>query len=266
MGLAMVRLHFARLRVGYWAFMPLQAYTQAGTRSLPILVAVLLWLLIQGGLALAQSQGAAGGIAVGSHLGGLAGGVALGLLLGLRQEAAAEHHLYRGRRYIGRAQWFAAQGEFLEYVKRQSHDAEGHLELARACRAMERHVEADDSYRAACVLWARARRMDRVEAAYREARRGNPTFVLPPPLQWQLSTLLERALKLDEAERSYRLYAHVYATKPASPVALFRAARLAQRREAASEALELMQSLAREYPDSAEAELARQVVAEASST
>lgn len=257
MGLLLVRLHFARIRIGYWTFMPLQAYTEAGTRSLPIVVAVFLWFLIQIGLVVAQSQGSQGGIAVGSHLGGLAAGIACGLMLGLRHEAAAEHHLHRGRDYLGKAQWFAAQGEFLEYVRRRSHDAEGHLELARACRIMERHVEADDSYRAACVLWARRRRLDRVEEAYEEALRGNPGFVLPAPLQWQLATLLERAFKLDRAETAYRLFARVYSSKTTAPVALFRAARLAQRRDDEPAAQALFRTLVAEYPDAAESELAR---------
>ena len=202
MGLFLLRLHFARLRVAYWAFMPLQAYTRCGTAMVPVAFAILMWLGIQLGMVLMQLQGASAGVACGSHVGGLLGGIGLGLLFRLRQKARAEQHLQRGRRYLDQAQWYAAQGELIEYVRCQPEDEEGHLELARTYRLTGRHPQADHHYRQSCHRMARAKRLDRVEATYCEAERGSPTFALGAPQQLQLAQLLERCLKHEAAERA----------------------------------------------------------------
>jgi membrane associated rhomboid family serine protease len=262
LGLILVRLHFARLRVGYWAFLPLQAYARAGTNMLPVGVAAALWFLTQAAVALAQAQGGETQIAVGSHLGGLCGGVALGMAMGLRRDAAAEHHLHRGRRYLGAAQWFPAQGEFIQYVQQRPTDPEGHLELARTYRLTAQHRGADAHYRRACELLARSGRVDGVEAAHGEALRGNPDFVLPPMMQLQLAQFLERACKRDLAEQVYRTYARIYADEGGAPLALFRAARLAESRRSSGDARELYDLLLHRHPDSPEAEMALLALAE----
>ncbi len=257
MGVVLVRLHFARLRVGYWAFLPLQAYVQAGTRTLPVMVAVLLWFLMQIGLAVAQSQGGETGIAVGSHLGGLGAGAAMGMLLGLRRDAAAERHLECGRRYLTQAQWYAAQGEFLDYIRYCPEDPEGHLELARTYRLTTRSTDADSHYRLACEHFAQIGRMDRVEEIHGEAARTNANFALAPTLQLQLGKLLERTFKRDLAEQLYLTYARLYATHEGASFALIRAARLAQERRDNGGARALYVQLLLEHAATPEAEFAR---------
>jgi membrane associated rhomboid family serine protease len=255
LGLFLVRLHFARLRVGYWAFMPLQAYTRAGVVRLPVGIAVLLWFLTQLAIALTQMQGAAAQVAAASHLGGLFAGLGLGMMLRLRSQGVAESHLHRGRAWLDRAQWFAAQGEFIEYVRSRPEDPEGHLELARTYRLTDRHVPADRHYRAACVRLARAARMDRVLEVYREAERGHPDFVLDERLQHQVARLLERSLSLQDAERAWRTLALHFPTSGNAPLALFRAASLADDNESPWRAVEIRRELVDRYPDSNEAQL-----------
>jgi membrane associated rhomboid family serine protease len=232
LGLFLVRAHFARLRVGWWVFMPLQAYTRCGIALVPSACAIVAWFVIQAGMALLQNEGVAAGVACGSHLGGVVAGALLGLAYGLHRAARAESRLHAGRRYRDRSHWFAAQGEFLEYVRRQPNDEIGHLELARTYRLTGRHPQADHSYRRACALAARAKRLDRVEEIVAEATRGNWRFVLEPAAQLQHAHALERALKLDAARRAYERLAEEHPRAAETPTALLRAARLAASRRA----------------------------------
>ena len=109
MGLFMIRFYFAHLRVGYWTFMPLQAFTRAGIVRVPILFAVVIWLLMQLALIVTMTQGGLAHIAVGSHLGGLCSGVLLALLLGLHRDGSCELHFVRGRKYLRQGHWLPAQ-------------------------------------------------------------------------------------------------------------------------------------------------------------
>jgi membrane associated rhomboid family serine protease len=255
LGLFLVRLYFTRLRVGYWAFMPLQAYTRAGLVSIPVVGAISIWFLTQLAIAVMQTQGAAAQVAAASHLGGLISGVGLGFLLGLRSRGLAEAHLHRGRIYLDKAQWFAALGEFVEYVRRQPQDPEGHLELARTYRLTERHGPADRHYRLACARLVQLRRMDRVLETYREAQCGQPHFTLPEKLQHQVARLLERSLRPLDAERAWNTLAVEFPMSPNASLALYRAAQLADENNANGRADEFRRTLQEKYPHSDEAGL-----------
>jgi len=258
LGLCAVRLHFAHLRLGYWTFMPLQAFTRAGTANIPLLAAITLWFVLQAGLALMQLHGAGAGVAVGSHLGGLAAGVALGLMLGSRRAAQCDALLRRGQRYRDRAQWFAAQSEFIEYVRRVPGDPDGQLELARTYRLTGRNALADDHYRVACNVLASHGRLDRVEAVYLEAEKGNPSFVLAPALQLQLAQAQERSMRAAAAVQTYLRYAQEHPETQSAPLALYRAACLAAKRPGnADHAQSLYQRLMDDYPLTPEAGQAR---------
>jgi membrane associated rhomboid family serine protease len=257
MGAFLVRLHFARLRVGYWAFMPFQAYTRAGTTTLSVIPALALWFLLQLGIVMIQGLGGGAQVAAGSHLGGLATGIALALLIGLRSAGVAEQHLHRGQSYLQQAQWYAAQGEFVEYVRRRPRDIEGHLGLARTYRLTGRHTLADDHYRRSCEMLARSGRMGRVEEVPREAERGATGFVLGPTLQLQLAQMLDRTLRPEAAERIYLDYVRAYSQSTGAPLALYRAAHLARRRHDPEQSRDLLGCLLTEHPDSPEADLVR---------
>ena len=261
MGLFCVRLYFARLRVGYWAFLPLQAYTRCGTCFVPVAFAIVLWFAMQFGMLLLQREGVGAGIACGSHLGGLLGGVGLGLLLGLPSRARAEQHLHRGRAYLDRAQWYAAQGEFIEYVRRQPDDDIGHLELARTYRLTGRHPVADQHYRAACRSAVAEKRWDRVDQIFAEAEKGNSRFCLEPTHQMQLAQMRDRALNPQAAVPAYLRLVDTHPHAAAAPVALSRAARIAASTPSLAWQRETIQErLLEQYPDSVEASFLQQSV------
>jgi tetratricopeptide (TPR) repeat protein len=211
-------------------------------------------------MALIQLQGAAAGIACGSHLGGLLGGIGLALLLRQQDEARAEQHLHRGRRYADAASWYAAQGELIEYVRRRPENEEGHLELARTYRLTGQHALADRHYRTACHLVAAAKRFDRVEEIWVEARRGSVLFVLGAPQQMQLASMLERCFKSDAARHAYLDLVQHHPQTAEAPRALYRAGRLLRREP--GEAVAVLERLVETYPIAAEAALARMELAQ----
>lgn len=257
LGLFAVRFYFARLRLAYWAFLPLQAITRWGTATIPALFAIVLWFGMQLGLALLQAEGAGAGVACGSHLGGLVAGTCIAFALRLHVDGAVELRFHRGRRYLDRALWYPAQGEFIEYVRRQPTDVQGHLELARTYRLTGRQPQADHHYRTACRLMAAGKRFDRVEEIYVEAEKGNSHFVLEAPLQLQLAQMLEKSLKNEAAARAWGRLADTSPRSPQAPLALYRAARLAARTPGGElHAVQLLQRLSETYPEAAEAALA----------
>jgi hypothetical protein len=238
--------------------LPLQAFTRCGTVTVPALFAIVIWVGMQLGIALLQREGAGAGLAVGSHLGGLVAGVAIALGLGLHVQSCTERHLHRGRRYLDQAHWYAAQGEFIEYVRRQPNDEQGHLELARTYRLTGRHANADHHYRTACRIVAATKRFDRVEEIYAEAERGNSRFTLEPQRQLQLAQILERCMKHQPAARAYARFADSVPNAPEAPLALYRAARLESRdRRGDERSAALLRRLVEVYPDASEAAIAR---------
>jgi membrane associated rhomboid family serine protease len=255
MGLVLVRFWFARLRLAYWAFMPLQAYTRAGISRVPLVLAVVLWFLMQLGIGLTQVEGAPAEIAVGSHVGGLLVGVLIGLLSRLAHQARDEQHFDRGMRYVERAEWFAAHGQFLDYVGRRPEDPEGHLQLARTQQLTERLDAAAESYHRACALYVEARRFDRVEMVYREAQRARVGIVLEAGAQLHLARLFERTMKPLLAQQAYADYAARYPDLDAAPCALYRAATLAESIGETWRAHPFYRRLVETYPGSIEAEL-----------
>lgn len=263
LGFFALRMYFARLRVAYWTFLPLQAFTRAGAVTVPASVAIGMWFLLQLVLVLLQREGAGLGVACGSHLGGLVAGLGIAMAGGAQRAGRAEAHLQRGLRYLDQAAWYAAQGEFIDYVRLQPDDAAGHLELARTYRLTGRHALADQHYRQACRHHAAAKQLDRVEEIAREAERGNPRFLLDPPGQLQLAQALERSLKREHAARAFQCFAEAYPTAAQAPLALFRAARLAGAdRAGRARAALLYERLMEHYPMAPEAGLARAALAE----
>ena len=258
LGFFAVRMYFARLRVAYWTFLPLQAFARAGAVTVPAAFAIGLWFLLQLTMTMLQREGVGLGVACGSHFGGLLAGVGLAMAGGARRAACAEAHLQRGRAYLDRAAWYAAQGEFIDYVRLRPQDEAGHMELARTYRLTGRHALADQHYRRACRLHAAAKQLDRVEETALEAERGNPRFVLDPSCQLQLAQALERSLKREPAARAYQRFAEVYGEAAKAPLALYRAARLAGNDEAGRVRAELLyERILEHYPLAAEAGSAR---------
>lgn len=131
MGLALVRLPYARVAVAYWIFAPLVGQNRAGRKHLPLPAAVLSWLLLQVvQTAVARESGTT--VSYGAHLGGFGLGLALGLLLGFVPLAGAEAALRRAREQVRRGQPAAAAGEYEEYLRVCPDDSGACREMARA--------------------------------------------------------------------------------------------------------------------------------------
>ena len=255
MGMFLVRLYFARLKVGYWAFMPLQAFTRGGTTTVPVCFAIILWFCTQAVMVILQREGVAAGIACGSHLGGLLGGVGFALLLRQRPAAITERILQRGCEYRNRGLWFPAQGEFLEYVRRMPNDEAGHLELARCSRLAGAETLAVQHYRLAGRIVARAKRSDRLAEIAAEAERSLQGFAFEPSQQMQLAQARERGLNTDGAIRAYTSLVDSAPQAPEAPLALFRAWKLQSALDEARAAA-LYARLCQEYPFAPEAAIA----------
>jgi tetratricopeptide (TPR) repeat protein len=211
---------------------------------------------MQLGFALLQREGVGAGVACGSHLGGLVAGACIAFALRLHVDGAVELRFHRGRRYLDQALWYPAQGEFIEYVRRQPTDVQGHLELARTYRLTGRQPQADHHYRTACRLAAQAKRLDQVEEFYIEAEKGNSHFALEPPLQLQLAQVLEKSLKAEAAARAWGRFADSAPRAAQAPLALYRAARLAAQTGGEQHAIRLLQRLSETYPEAPESALA----------
>ena len=255
MGMFLVRLYFARLKVGYWAFMPLQAFTRGGTTTVPVCFAIVIWFCTQLVMAILQREGVAAGVACGSHLGGLLGGVAFALLLNQRPAAMTERILQRGCEYRSRGLWYPAQGEFLEYVRRMPNDECGHLELARSARLTGADSMAAKHYRLAGRIVARAKRSDRLEEIAAEAERSLRHFAFEPQQQMQLAQARERGLNLDGALRAYTALVDSAPQASEAPLALFRGWKLASKLDD-ERAAELHTRLLQEYPFAPESAIA----------
>jgi len=262
LGLFTVRMYFAKLRVAYWTFLPLQAFTRAGAVTVPATFAIGVWFLLQLVLVLLQREGAGLGVACGSHLGGLVAGLGIATASGAQRAGRAEACLQRGLRYLDQAAWYAAQGEFIDYVRLQPDDPTGQVELARTYRLTGRHALADRHYREACRLHAASKQLDRVEEIALEAERGNPRFLLEPAGQLQLAQALERSLKRAQAAREFQRFAEAYPAAEQAPLALYRAARLAGAdRAGQARAALLYERLVEHYPMAPETGLARTALA-----
>lgn len=193
MAFMLVRFYYARVAMAYWVFSPLQGINRAGRSYLPLAVAVALWLCLQVVQALAARE-AGTSVAHAAHFGGFALGLFMALTLGYHREGRAGQLRRRARRYLERGQALAAEGELLELLRLAPADRQALLELARARRMSGRGGEARaayrQAYRRALADGSAAEALD----IYREARRGDPSLVLPAEELARAAFLLEKQL------------------------------------------------------------------------
>ena len=262
LGLFLLRFPTARLRLAYWAFLPLQGINRTGVRELPAVVGLLLWVSMQVIFSLVQGNG--GGTAYGAHLGGLAAGLLLAVSLGLPRRAATEVHLLRARRHLREGRPLAAIGHLERYLQRAPHDVEAWLELARALRVGGDRAHATRVYRRVVEPMTRTS-TERATEVYLEARRADPTFHLPSEQQRKIAHWLEKTGRWKEAVTAHLDQARFHRDDPASVHSLARAATLLTTRlrdgRGAREVLEDARRRFPEHPlrDWIEGELARHV-------
>lgn len=226
LGAFLVRLYSTRVRVAWWVFAPLLAYTRAGRSDVPVVFAVALWALLQVVRSLIQFEGAAIHVAHVTHIAGFLFGIAFAVITGGWRTGRDEAHLLKARRYLSRAEFLGAQDELSAYLSRHPADARVHTQLARVLAQAGDAIGARAGYVRACELLLKEGQRGRAESAYEEAVRGYEDFVLPADTQLGLAFGLERNLKLETALRAYENFVRRFPLHPETAFALLRIANL----------------------------------------
>jgi len=258
LGAFLVRLYFARITVAYWIFMPFQGVNRAGTAYVPALAAVVFWFVYQGIYALVQFGTSGVGVAYSVHVGGFAAGVACGFLFGALPLARAERRLAAARRACARADFFAAQALYLDYLEMRLDDSRARVEAARAFLSGADIESAREQFTAAVRTLLNRGRRGEAEDVMAEAMRAVPRFALSQRAHLDLACGMERSLKHRAALDAYANFALRYPESSDAPFVLLRAAGLLERRFSRLEkALECYERLVERYPDDSWVDFAR---------
>jgi membrane associated rhomboid family serine protease len=203
MGVALVRLSYARVAIAYWVFAPLVGQNRAGRQRLPLPVAVLSWLLLQlVQTAVARESGAT--VSYGAHLGGFALGLLLGLLLGYAPLARAEAALQQARDQFTLGNALAATGAYEEYLRVYPDDRDVQRERARAEVVAGQRGAALASYRDLYRTYLREGRVPRALDVFREARHVQRGAGLSSTELADLANWFERSLAYQDAVGVYQ--------------------------------------------------------------
>lgn len=234
LGWFLLRYPYARIKLAYWAFLPLQGINRTGTTYLHVSVGILLWLLLQ--LVFAWVAGGSGSTAYGAHIGGLLAGLVLGLSVGQVQKGSVEHMLVKADRCRRAGNVLGAIGWLERYLRRRRDDEAAWLAYARQLATARRSGAAHRVYRE--LLGQRLAAGDLGDAAeiYLEARRGSSVFVATPDDQKKIAFWLEKSTRFAEAVTAYLDLARFYPEHSHREHALARASsllvtRLKDRRE-----------------------------------
>ncbi len=252
LGAFLLRFYFSRVRVAYWVFMPLQGVNRAGRSYVPVIFAILLWLLIQGAQAILQLGSGVVRIAYSIHIGGFTAGIVLASFFGARPAARAERHLVKARRHFEKANWLASQFEFSAYLECRPDDPVVHAEIARALLCTGDTGIARFHYREAIQHFMEGGARSCAEEIFTEAMRLIPDFTLPEEVHLDLSYRMERTLKFHSAARAYENFVKGYPHSSEIPFILLRLAGLCERKfRRFSEALSCYDRIVEEYPEDA---------------
>jgi membrane associated rhomboid family serine protease/TolA-binding protein len=226
MGAFLVRFYISRVKIAYWVFMPLLAYTKAGRVEVPVVFALALWVLLQISRSLIQFEGASSNVAHMTHIVGFIFGIAYTLMTGGWKEAKAEAHHMRARRYLRNGEFYGAQDELNHYVASRPDDGRAHAELARVQIQTGDDIGAKASYLKACEILLRSQDRAESEDVYEQAVRGYPDFTLSPEPHLDLAYGLERNLKPQLALVAYQNFTLRYPRHKDAAFTLLRSANL----------------------------------------
>ena len=248
LGLFLVRFPYSRIRLAWWAFLPLQGINRAGIAELPSAAGVMLWLVLQ--VVLVLVQGPAAGTAYGAHLGGLATGLLLALALGMPWRASTESLLVKGERHLRRGNPHAAVGLLERYLERVAWDLDARVQLARAQRMSGDLAIASQVYRSVTMSLLAEQRTSEACDVYAEARRGDHGFHLGASAQRRIAFFLEKQGRWEEALTAYTDFTRFHADHPEAIHAHARSASLLVTRLARpGEGLDRMEHLLGGFPD-----------------
>jgi membrane associated rhomboid family serine protease len=252
LGAYMTRCYFSRVRVAYWIFMPLQGVNRAGRAFVPVVFAVVLWLILQGVYAVIQLGSPGLQVAYSLHIGGFAAGIALALFFGARTAAKAENHVVRAKRYFAEADWFASQVEWGNYLDIVPDDPDAHAAIARAFVCSGDSGMARHHFREAIRAYLAEGVRNLAEGAFAEAMRHIPGFTMDADIHLDLAYRLERTLKFKTAAAAYDNFIKRYADSSESPFVLFRMAGILERRfQRPFEALSCYRDIVTRFPNCA---------------
>lgn len=257
----LVRLYQSRVRIAYWVFAPLLAYTRAGRVDVPIIFAIALWVLLQSVRSLMQFEGASANVAHVTHLAGFIFGVVFTICVGGLRHGREEAHHIRARRYLRKGDPLGAQDELSRYVALRPEDGHAHAELARVLVMTGDDLGAKANYLKACELLLMEGRRDLAEATYAQALRGYKEFVLSPEPHLDLAFGLERNLKYETALTAYVNFANWHPRHSEAAFALLRAANIHRNSFARPDSARLCyQRLIEQYPQDTWVDFAREQV------
>lgn len=226
LGFFAVRFLLARLKIAYWVFMPLQAYTRAGIVEVPAILAVVLWFLIQSAKGLVQYGGGWENVAYVTHITGFMWGIAFSLLLGEYGKGKLEALWIRSQKRFADCDYYAAQADLLKYLDQCPGDGRALASLARVQLVIGDNTGARDNYRRGCELLLESMQRGQAEELYREAVRGFEDLTLGEDAQLDLAFGLERNLKPELALIAYANFERRYPHHPEAPFTLLRKANL----------------------------------------
>ncbi len=226
LGAFTVRFVRSKLRVAYWVFFPLQAYTRAGRAEIPCILAIAFWFVLQMARGVAQLDGATAHVAYVAHLTGFVWGGLLAVAFGQYREGSIESMLEKGHHYMRKSEPYAAQGAYITYLTQRSDDARAYASLARAMVLSGNTEGASKNYRRACEMLIDQGQRGETEAIYVEALRGDAQFTLSSEYHLDLAFGLERNLKPKVAVRAYENFGRDYPLHSEAAFALLRAAGL----------------------------------------
>jgi membrane associated rhomboid family serine protease len=259
MGAFAVRFLTSKLKIGYWVFFPLQAFTRAGFVEVPSILAILFWFLLQVANGLVELGGTSGQVAYVTHLSSFAWGVTVALALGQLRKGRLEALMKKADAAFKRGDVFAAQAHIVKYLGDAPDDGDAYASLARVQLLGGDRTTARKNYANACRCFLGRMERGRAEDIYREALHGFPNMVLDPETQLDMAFGLERNLKPEQALAAYRNFATAYPAHSEAPFALLRAANLLVNNfmdhPGAAECYEL---LVKRYPEDEWADFARE--------
>jgi len=261
LGAFLVRFPISRIKIAYWIFMPLQAYTRAGRVHVPVVAALAIWVLMQVTRGLTQLEGASTSVAHLTHVSGFATGVGWAAATGQWASGRVEGHWIKAKRYLDRGEFYAAQDELTRYVSRRPSDGEAYAALARVQIQTGDPPAARFSYRRGCELMLAAGERGASEDLYKEATRGFPDFSLSAAPHLDLAYGLERNLKFIEALKAYENFGTRYPDHEDAAFTLLRVANLEWKTfSRPDQARVCYQRLIEDYPHDAWADFAREQV------
>lgn len=226
LGAFLVRLYRVRVRIAWWVYAPLLAYTKAGHTDVPVIFALVLWVLMQIVRGLVQLQSGSAGVAHVTHISGFLFGILFVALTGGIRRGREESYRVTARRALRRGDFLGARDALSHYVEARPNDTGGLVDLARSCVQTGDMSAAQRFYRDAIERLLDAGCRGEAESYFEEALRGFPAFALPAERMLDLAFGLERNLKSQSAVKAYEAFATRYPDHVEAPFALLRAANL----------------------------------------